>query len=179
MATAYSSMSIDTIQKTFRSDVAQGINENLIDKANLLEQLNEAFVSASISMLRFRRHYLLGQKFRMKHITDSFMCHSNDQQEHADWLANRIVQLNGMPDFSMNSIMNTPEQAYAVDISLLEMLIENLLAIHLAIAHYRDIIMSLGKEDPVTSVMLDIILLDEEKHAVALEEFIQSTSIQH
>jgi bacterioferritin len=181
MASIYPSMSIEAIQEIFRVDVAQDAieSENLIDKAKLVEQLNEVFVFSTTSMLRFRRHYLLAQKFKMKHITDSFIRYSIDKQEHAHWVANRIVQLNGMPDFSSSSIVNTADQAYAVDNSLPEMLIDDLLASQLAIAQYRDIIMCLGKEDPATRLMLNIILLDEQKHAEALEEFIQNSSTQH
>ncbi len=181
MARIHSSMSIETIQKIFHADVDQEINKDgdLTGKDKLLELLNEAFVSAIICMLRFRRHYFLGQRFNMKKITDSFMYYSNDEQEHADWLANRIVQLSGMPDFSLKSIINTTHQTYAVDDSLMDMMIENLLASRLAITNYRDLIKFLGNQDPITSVMLNIILLDEEEHAEGLEEFIESATTHH
>lgn len=179
MARLHTSMSIETIQKIFHADSDQNFEDgNVKAKERLLELLNEAFVSAVICMLRFRRHYFFGQRFNMKKITDSFMYYSNDEQEHADWLANRIVQLKGMPDFSLSSIIDTT-RVYAVDDSLMDMMIENLLASRLAITNYRDLLKFLGNQDPITSVMLNIILLDEEEHAEGLEEFIESASTQH
>ena len=181
MARTHSSMSIETIQKIFHADIGQDVNKNgnLTDKEKLLELLNEAYVSAIIGMLRYRRHYFLAQRFNMKKIADSFMYYSNDEQEHADWLANRIVQLSGLPDFSLRSVVDASSQTYAVDESLMDMLIENLLVSRLAITNYRDLIKFLGNQDPISSVMLNIILLDEEEHAEALEEFIESASTQH
>ncbi len=178
MAKVHSAMSIEATQEIFHVDAAL-VHENFIGKDELLEQLNEASVAAINSMLRFRQHYFFGQKFKITHITDSFMHYSNDEQEHADWLANRMVQLGGTPDFSLSSIMNTTNQTYAADDSLFEMLTENLVASRATVTNYRDLIKYHCKEDPATSVILNIILLDKEKHAEALEKFIESVSTQH
>lgn len=115
----------------------------------------------------------------MKHVTDSFMYCSNGEQEHADWLAIRMTQLGGAPDFSLSNIFTMNNKTFAVDHSLMEMMMENLLASRLAIKSYRNLIKFTDKEDPITSVMLNIILLDEERHAEALAEFIESASTQH
>jgi bacterioferritin len=178
MTRIHSSMSIETTQNIFHADDVRDIY-NLTGKEKLLNLLNEAFTAAMISMLRFRQHYFLGQRFKMKQITDSFMYCSNDEQEHADWLAIRMVQLGGAPDFSLNNIFNMNNKTFAVDDSLMEMMMENLFASRLAITNYRDLIKFTDKEDPITSVMLNIILLDEERHAEALAEFIESASTQH
>ncbi len=178
MTRIHSSMSIETTQNIFHADDGQDIN-HLTGKEKLLNFLNEAFTTAMISMLRFRQHYFLGQRFKMKHITDSFMHCSNDEQEHADWLAIRMVQLGGAPDYSLNNIFNINNKTFAVDHSLMEMMMENLLASRLAITSYRNLIKFTDKEDPITSVMLNIVLLDEERHAEALAEFIESASTQH
>lgn len=180
MARIHSSMSIETTQSIFHAEGSTDINENtnLTVKDKLLKGLNEAFVSANISMFSFRQHYFLGQKFKMKHVTDSFMYYSNDQQEHADWLANRMVQLGGTPRFSLNNIVDMSEKTSG-DNSLMEMMKENLLASRLAISSYRELITSIDKGDSVTNVMLNIILLDEESQAEALAELIENASTQH
>ncbi len=179
MARIHSSASTETLPKVFHADMDIDENVNLLGRDHLLKLLNEAFVSAVVGVLRFRRHYFLGQRFDMKKITDSFMHYSNEEQEHADWIANRMIELGGMPDFSLNSVINTNGRTYAVDDSLMEMMIENLLASRLAITNCRDLIKVLGKSDPISSVMLNIVLQDEEDHAEALEDFIESASTQH
>src|SRR5688500_9627525 len=124
MTRIHSSMTIETTQSIFHAHDGQDI-ENLTGKEKLLSLLNDAFTTAMMSMLRFRQHYFLAQRFKMKHVTDSFMYCSNDEQEHADWLAIRMVQLGGSPDFSLNNIFNMNNKTFAVDNSLMEMMTEN------------------------------------------------------
>ena len=51
-------------------------------------------------MLRYRRHHFMAKGIESKSIADEFLAHSNEEQGHADQLAERIVQLGGEPDFS-------------------------------------------------------------------------------
>jgi bacterioferritin len=102
-----------------------------------------------------------------------FLVHSNEEQGHADQLAARIVQLGGEPDFSPDTLSDRSHAEYVPATTLPDMIRENLVAERIAIDSYRDMILSLGNQDPTTSDLLKQILAVEEEHADELADLLE------
>src|SRR5439155_1605378 len=102
--------------------------------------------------------------------------HSNEEQGHADLLAERIVQLGGEPDFSPNGLAARSHAEYVAGVTLIDMIREDLVAERIAIDSYRGFIQYLGDKDPTTRRMLESILAVEEQHANELADLLQDAS---
>eukprot|EP01034_Spumella_vulgaris_P003554 gene3554-4568_t len=63
------------------------------DREMVLKLLNEALATELVCVLRYRRHHFMARGINSKSIADEFLVHSNEEQGHADQLAERIVQL--------------------------------------------------------------------------------------
>jgi bacterioferritin len=94
-----------------------------------------------------------------------FLEHADEELQHADMIATRIVQLGGEPDFSPANLADRSHSEYVPCSSLREMLQENLVAERLAIDIYGQIIRFVGDDDPTTRRLLEEILANEEEHA--------------
>jgi bacterioferritin len=108
-----------------------------------------------------------------KSIADEFLVHSNQEQGHADLLAERIVQLGGEPDFSPTGLASRSHAEYVEGATLLEMIKEDLIAERIAIDSYRGFIRYLEDKDPTTRRLLESILAVEEEHADELADLLQ------
>jgi bacterioferritin len=94
-----------------------------------------------------------------------FLEHAGEEQEHADRIAERIVQLGGEPEFSPAGMLDRSHSEYMPGTSLLDMIQEDLIAERIAIDSYREMIQYVGENDSTTRRMLEEILAVEEKHA--------------
>src|SRR5207237_6152053 len=114
----------------------------------------------------------MARGLQSKGIADEFLAHSNEEQGHADQLAERIVQLGGEPDFSPDGLTRRSHAEYVEGATLLDMIREDVVAERIAIDSYRDFIRYLGDEDSTTRRMLESILAVEEGHAEELADLL-------
>jgi bacterioferritin len=91
--------------------------------------------------------------------------HANEEQQHADQIAGRIVQLQGEPNFSPEGLASRSHAEYVEGDGLLDMIKEDLVAERIAIDSYREMIAYVGEQDSTTKRMLEGILAMEEEHA--------------
>ena len=142
------------------------------DRVRVLELLNEALATELVCVLRYRRHHFMARGIHAKTIADEFLAHSNEEQGHADTLAERIVQLGGEPDFSPDNLSGRSHAEYVTGGTLVQMIQEDLVAERIAIDSYRELIQYLGHQDPTTSHLLRGILAVEEQHADELADLL-------
>ena len=107
-----------------------------------------------------------------KSVADEFLVHSNEEQGHADRIAERIVQLGGEPDFSPEGLSGRSHAEYIAGSTLVEMIKEDLVAERIAIDSYREIIEYIDHDDPTTSRLMKDILAVEEEHADELSDLL-------
>jgi bacterioferritin len=88
-------------------------------------------------------------------------------------VAERIVQLNGSPDFSPEGLATRSHSEYDQSTELLAMVREDLVAERVAIASYQEIVRWLGNDDPTTRRVIETILAVEEEHADDLLSILQ------
>ena len=165
--------------KTLRTRARKHIEQGAVtagygaDRTQVLGMLNEALATEMVCVLRYRRHHFLARGIDAKSTADEFLVHSNEEQGHADRIAERIVQLGGEPDFSPDSLSQRSHAEYVAGGSLLDMISEDLVAERIAIDSYREMIQYLGDLDPTTSQLLKGILAVEEEHADELADLLK------
>ena len=126
---------------------------------------NEALATELVCVLRYKRHYFMAEGFNAQGAQQEFLEHANEEQLHADQIAERITQLGGEPDFNPDGLTMRSHAEYKEGTSMMDMIKEDLIAERIAIDSYREIIQYLGDDDPVTRRMLEDILATEEEHA--------------
>ena len=108
-----------------------------------------------------------------KAAADEFLEHANEEMQHADQIAERIVQLGGEPDFDPSGLKARSHAEYRIGRTLQEAIKENLVAERIAIDSYREMIQFIGDSDPTTRRMLEEILATEEEHADDLANLLE------
>jgi bacterioferritin len=142
------------------------------DPKVVVEVLNAALATEVVCVLRYKRHYFMAQGIASESVKNEFAEHATQEQEHADWLAERIVQLGGEPDLDPDTLTRRSHSEYKTGTSLGDMLREDLVAERVAIESYREIIGWLHGKDPTTKRLIEQILAVEEEHADDLQSLL-------
>jgi len=164
--------------QTLRKRARQHIDEGSVtagyaaDRDVVLKLLNDSLATEIVCVLRYRRHYFMARGIHSQSVAQEFLEHSNDEQAHADEIAERIVQLGGAPDFAPNGLVGRSHAEYVEGDSLTSMIKEDLVAERIAIDTYREIIQYLGERDPTSRRMMEGILAKEEEHADDLADLL-------
>ncbi len=158
---------VQAIRKRAREHIEEGAVTAgyQADRETVLKLLNDALATEIVCTLRYRRHYFMAKGIQSKSIADEFLQHSNEEQQHADQIAERIVQLGGEPNFSPDGLLTRSHAEYVEGTSLVDMIKEDLVAERVAIDSYREIIQFLGEKDPTSRRVMESILAVEEEHA--------------
>ena len=135
------------------------------DRAAVVELLNDALATELVCVARYRRHYYTVTGRQNAAIKAEFLAHAQQEQDHADWLAERIIQLNGEPDFNPATLLARSHAEYDESVDVQAMVRANLIAERVAIESYRQMIERLGTADPTTTHLLIKIMAVEEEHA--------------
>lgn len=143
------------------------------DREAVIRILNEALATEIVCTLRYKRHYYMANGIHAKSVAEEFLEHANEEQEHADMIGKRIVQLGGAPDLSPAGLASRSHSEYVEGTDLIDMLEEDLVAERIAIDTYREIVQYLGSDDPTSRRMMEEILAKEEEHAEDLSSLLQ------
>jgi len=144
------------------------------DRQTVVRVLNEALATEIVCTLRYRRHYFMATGIHAQSVADEFLEHANEEQQHADMIAERITQLGGEPDFNPQGLLTRSHSEYVAGTSLLSMIQEDLVAERIAIDSYAEIIRYLGDDDPTTRRIIEEILAREEEHAEDLRSLLET-----
>jgi bacterioferritin len=98
-------------------------------------------------------------------VAAEFLEHANEEQGHADQIADRITQLGGAPNFNPDGLLTRSHAEYVEGETLLDMIKEDLVAERIAIDSYAEMIRYFGENDPTSRRMMEGILAVEEEHA--------------
>jgi len=143
------------------------------DREAVVAMLNGALATELVCVLRYKRHYYTVSGKQNGPIKAEFLEHATEEQEHADWLAERIVQLNGTPDFNPATLLARSHAEYDESTSVESMVRANLIAERVAIESYRQMIEKIGDSDPTTRHLLIKIMAVEEEHADDMRDLLQ------
>ena len=135
------------------------------DRSHIVKMLNDALATEIVCMLRYKRHFFMATGVHADAVAAEFLEHATEEQEHADAIAKRIVQLGGEPDFSPDTLTKRSHAEYIIGKSLMDMVKEDLIAERIAIDSYREMIVAIGDDDSTTRRLIEWILSVEEEHA--------------
>ena len=158
---------VNTLRARAREHIEEGaVTETYaLDSKLVVKILNEALATEIVCVLRYKRHYFMAKGIVAGSVAEEFLEHASDEQEHADRIAERIVQLGGEPNFSPEGLASRSHSEYVEGETLVDMIKEDLVAERIAIDSYREIVQFLGDQDPTTRRMMEEILASEEHHA--------------
>jgi bacterioferritin len=158
---------IKTIRKRARQYIHKGaITEGYkADRETVIKLLNEALATELVCVLRYKFHYYMASGIHSQSVAAEFLEHANEEQGHADQIAERITQLEGAPNLSPDGLLTRSHSEYVEGDDLVDMIKEDLVAERIAIETYSEMIRYLGTNDPTTRRMMEEILAVEEEHA--------------
>ena len=165
--------------KTLRERARQHIENGAVtegyraDRETVVKLLNEALATEIVCTLRYRRHYFMASGINSESVAAEFLQHANEEQGHADSIAQRIVQLQGEPNFNPDGLLTRSHAEYVEGTTLIDMIKEDLVAERIAIDSYREMITYLGNQDPTSRRLMEEILAVEEEHADDLVSMLQ------
>lgn len=166
---------VKTLRERARQHVEQGaVTEGYsADREKILRLLNESLATEWVCALRYKRHYYMASGIKASVAADEFLEHATQELQHADKLAERIVQLGGEPDLNPDNLSKNSHAQYVAGNKLKEMVLEDLIAERIAIDSYREIIQYIGESDPTTRRIFEDILAQEEEHADDMADLLQ------
>ena len=165
--------------KTLRERARQHIENGAVtegysaDRQTVIKLLNEALATEIVCTLRYRRHYFMASGINAESVAAEFLQHANEEQGHADQIAQRIVQLQGEPNFNPDGLLTRSHAEYVEGTTLIDMIKEDLVAERIAIDSYREMITYFGSDDPTSRRLMEDILAVEEEHADDLVNMLQ------
>ena len=159
--------SVTELRERARRNVEDGaVTESYsADIETVIRLLNESLATELVCVLRYKRHYFMAKGVKAHVAAEEFLEHATQEAQHADKLAERIVQLGGEPEFNPDLLSKNSHAQYVAGNTLKEMVYEDLVAERIAIDSYREIIQYIGEDDPTTRRIFETILAQEEEHA--------------
>ena len=166
---------VATVRARARDHIDRGpvTDELKLDPEEVCTILNEALATELVCILRYQHHYYMASGIHGPAVKAEMKEHWDEEQRHANVLAERIQQLGGVPDFSPAGLTKSHTE-YQTGTDLSGMVKEDLIAERIVCQTYAEIIRYLGDKDPTSRTLMEDILRDEEEHADDLAELLFS-----
>ena len=167
---------IEAIRKRARQHIEDGAVTDGYkgDRKVVTKILNEALATEIVCVLRYKRHHYTAKGIHSLAVAEEFLEHANEEQGHADRIAERITQLDGEPNFDPAGLLTRSHSQYVAGDSLVEMIKEDLIAERIAIESYSEIIRYLADNDSTSRRLMEEILANEEEHAEEMKTLLES-----
>ena len=131
--------------------------------ARVIEFLNETLKNELTAINQYWLHYRLLEHWGIKKLAEYERHESIDEMKHADWLAERILFLDGLPNFQLLGRLRIGESVEEVLKADLAMEIEAVAQLKGAIAYCEEV------KDYISRELFARILASEEEHVDTLE----------
>jgi bacterioferritin len=157
--------------KTLRDRARQHLEQGAVtpsyrgDARQTIEILQSVLATEIVCVLRYTMHSIAATGISSEGVKAEFAEHARQEQEHMLWIAERINQLGGKPNFNPEGLASRSASQYSEGKDLVDMIRENLIAERIAVEHYRELVRYFGENDPATRITLERILAVEEEHA--------------
>ena len=139
---------------------------------DIIKLLNDSLATELVCIMRYKRHHFTAKGLASPAIAEEFLVHANEETEHADMIAERIVQLGGEPDFNPASLLQRSHADYDESTDLKAMIRANLVAERVAIEAYTQMAKLIGDKDSTTRRIIEHILSQEQEHAEELSDWL-------
>ncbi len=171
---------IETLRNRARQHMERGaVTPDYPDgREQICSLLNDALATELVCVLRYKRHYFMARGSAGRIAAAEFLQHANEEQVHADRIAERIAQLGGSPDLNPATLASRSHSEYDEHESLHAMLRADLFAERVAIESYREMIRFFGDRDPTSRRLMEEVLAQEEEHADDLVDLLHDLPIK-
>jgi bacterioferritin len=156
-------------------------SEYRADAKHIIEALNSLRSTEIMSYLQYMQHQYMAVSLLSPSMKAEFAAHASQELDHANRLADRVQQLGGVPIYDPREMSSTaanfgvaPEQGG----TLSEMVTEDLMLERQQIEAYTALIREVGDQDLVTRQVLLSILVETEKHASELADYLKRSANQ-
>lgn len=170
---------LETIRARARQHLEQGAvtnnYEGEVERAIAL--LNEAVATEIVCVLRYKYHAVMAVGLASESVRAEFAQHAVEEEQHLDWLAERINQLGGKPNLNPQGLHTRASSEYVEGDTLCDMIRENLVAERIAVEVYRGMVRYFADKDPTTRRLLERILEKEEEHASDMHDLMVAHSL--
>jgi bacterioferritin len=169
-------LDLENIKRRAREHMSEGaVTETYgANREAVVNLLNEVLATEIVCNLRYRNNALVAQGINAEAVAAEFREHAAEEQDHADRVAARIMQLGGEPNMDPATLTKRSHADYTTSRDLRELLRENLIAERVAISTYSEIVRWLGDGDPTTRRLIEYILEQEEEHADDLANLLEA-----
>lgn len=171
-------LDVQTIRDRARKQIQNGaVTPNYgVDRDVVLRLLNEALATEIVAVLSYKRQYFVAKLSGSPNLVATLQEHAAHDQLHVDRLAERIVQLGGMPDFSPVDLALRSHAEYSAGTRLAEIVRDALVAERVAVESYREMVRFVADGDPTTRRLLEDLLAVQEQHARNLLSLVEEVS---
>jgi bacterioferritin len=146
----------------------------LADRKTVVRLLNGALANEIVCVLRYRKHHFMARRIHSESVARELLAYANEEQRHADLIAARITQLGGTLVFSPDGLLTSDHSDDAEPRrDLIGMIRDDLMAEHLGIEAYGEMIRYFGDDDRTSRRLLEEILVNEKQHAGDLAALIE------
>jgi bacterioferritin len=172
-------LDVQTIRDRARRHIQNGaVTPNYgVDREIVLRLLNDALATEIVSVLSYKRQYFVAKTSASANLVATLVEHAAQDQLHVDRLAERIVQLGGVPDFSPIGLAERSHAEYAEGNRLAEIVRDALVMERVAVESYREMVRYVGDGDPTTRRLLEDLLAVQEQHARNLLSLVEEVSL--
>src|SRR5580704_10193542 len=163
---------VEGLRQRARKHIESGAitDEYNADRAEVVETLNTVLATELMCVLRYKRHYYTAAGINAEAVKKEFLEHAQEAQQHADRVAERIVELNGQPNFNPETLTRRSLSEYTNAQTIHEMIKEDLVAERIAVESYSEVVRWLGERDVTTRKLMADILMVEEQHAADMQK---------
>ena len=174
-------------QKNSVGEVQEAIKQGALtreyraDVGHVVRALNSLRSTEIMSYLQYMQHQYMAVSLLSPGMKTEFAAHATQELDHANRLADRVQQLGGVPIYDPKEISSkaanvgvSPEQGA----TLAEMVTEDLMLERQQIEVYTALIREIGDQDFVTRQVLLSILVETEKHASELADYLKRSPNQ-
>ncbi len=180
-------MATMAIKKNSVGEVQQAVKQGAItreykaDVERIIQALNSLRSTEIMSYLQYMQHQYMAVSLLSPGMKTEFEAHATQELDHANRLADRVQQLGGVPIYDPKEISSKAANAGVVPeqgTSLAEMVMEDLMLERQQIEVYTALIREIGDQDLVTRQVLLSILVETEKHASELADYLKRSPNQ-
>ena len=165
---------IEGLRRRAQKHVESGAvtDEYKADRAAVVETLNTVLATELMCVLRYKCHYYTAKGLSADAVKKEFLEHAQEAQQHADRIAERIVELNGEPDFNPETLTGRSLSQFTSARTVYEMIKEDLVAERIAVESYSEVVRWLGDLDVTSRKVMADILMVEEQHAADMQKLL-------
>jgi bacterioferritin len=155
-------------RKANRADRLRVPTDYTAQRTVMEAMLNEVLATELVCVLRYRRYYFVTKPSHVDGVKPAFLHYAQVQQEQADRIAERILQLGGAPYVDPSDLAARSGSRYPGGTDLQDLVGEDLLFVRTAMENYEVMVRYFERLDLTTARMLASILAIHRQHAEEL-----------